>query len=163
MKRLLITALLILLSQVSYAQKSTDAMIEELLKIAKIENMLSSASTQAESYIKQQVKMMSLPEEAEEFAQPYINQVKVLIGNEFEWKKVRKDFIRIYKEVFTKEELEDIINFYKTPSGQKMVEYGPILMEKSMIFIQEKLESLTPQINSIGGDMANDLKKRFPR
>ncbi|PJC86021.1 hypothetical protein CSW98_10505 [Vibrio sp. HA2012] len=77
-------------------------------------------------------------------------------NNSFDRKKMKSMIINIYSETFSQEELEDMIQFYKTPTGKKVLEKLPGLSKAAMQFgmaeAQDKqsllIEKLTPFIES---------------
>jgi hypothetical protein len=75
------------------------------------------------------------------------------------WDKIKEDIIDIYVDVFTKEELEGIIAFYKTPVGQKLIKKQPELMQKSMEIIQKQLTTIMPKVQKAIQDMKETLKE----
>ncbi len=54
-------------------------------------------------------------------------------------KMVEEITLPIYGENFTESELRDLIAFYRTPAGQKMIAVAPKLMMDSMMAFSEKL------------------------
>ncbi len=52
---------------------------------------------------------------------------------------VRWDIARIYAEVFSVNEMYDIIAFYQTPTGQKVLNRLPSLMQYSMQVVQKRV------------------------
>jgi hypothetical protein len=65
----------------------------------------------------------------------------------------------IYTDTFTKEALEGIIAFYKTPAGQKLIKKLPELMQKSMQLFQKLVISITPKIEKANKEMEKTLKE----
>lgn len=56
----------------------------------------------------------------------------------FSWEQVRELYADIYMEVFTEEEMRELIRFYRSPLGQKVLAKTPDLMQISL----EKTEAL---------------------
>lgn len=46
---------------------------------------------------------------------------------------IRNDVILVYNETFTLEEIKDMIAFYKTKTGQKMIQKAPEVMQRAML------------------------------
>jgi hypothetical protein len=53
--------------------------------------------------------------------------------------------IQVYSKFFTEDELKDLIAFYKSPTGQKMVAVTPELLSESMAKTSEALLPITEQ------------------
>lgn len=56
--------------------------------------------------------------------------MKTFFDRYMSWASLENDFIKIYVEAYTEEELKEITVFYKTPVGQKTVRLMPELMRK---------------------------------
>ena len=56
--------------------------------------------------------------------------MKTFFDRYMSWASLESDFIKIYTEAYTEEELKEITVFYKTPVGQKTVRLMPELMRK---------------------------------
>lgn len=48
------------------------------------------------------------------------------------WETMRPQYVRMYAEVFTEPEVRELIAFYRTPIGRKLVEATPVVMRRSM-------------------------------
>ena len=62
------------------------------------------------------------------------------------WDSLKDDFIKIYAEAFTVKELQDLIAFYKTPTGQKAIQTMPSLMQKGAMIGQERVQRALPEL-----------------
>jgi hypothetical protein len=76
------------------------------------------------------------------------------IFKELTWESLKPDFVEIYSEVFTTEELTQLTEFYKTPIGQKLIEKMPELQAKSMQIMQTRMKTLLPAIQKAMQDAA---------
>lgn len=54
--------------------------------------------------------------------------------------------IEIYDKHFTASEIKELIGFYSTSTGQKIISKGPMLMQEGILIGQRWGESLGPQI-----------------
>ena len=64
---------------------------------------------------------------------------------------------RSYATNFTEQELKEILTFYKTPSGKKLLVEQPKIVDASMKFAQEWANKLSDQVVI---KMRDELKKR---
>jgi hypothetical protein len=62
------------------------------------------------------------------------------------WEKVRPETVEIYTEVFTVAELEELIVFYQSPLGQKLLAKYPEVMTRAMALTQKKLQAAMPAL-----------------
>ena len=68
------------------------------------------------------------------------------ISREFSWDKMKEDYITLYADTFTEEELKGIIAFYKSPAGQAFIQKQPELMKRSMELSQKLMLKFMPAI-----------------
>lgn len=64
---------------------------------------------------------------------------------------------RLYAQNFTEQELKDILAFYKTPAGKKLLTAQPQVVDASMKFAQDWANKLSDQVIA---KMRDELKKR---
>jgi hypothetical protein len=64
---------------------------------------------------------------------------------------------RLYATHFTEQELKDILAFYKSPAGQKMLAEQPKVVDGSMKFAQNWANKLSDEVMA---KMRDELKKR---
>jgi hypothetical protein len=54
-----------------------------------------------------------------------------------EVKELTKQMVPLYKKHFTHEDVKELINFYESPIGKKLVTKTPLLTQESMQFSQQ--------------------------
>lgn len=57
------------------------------------------------------------------------------------WENLKDDFIQIYCDAYTEQELKEIYAFYQTPAGRKMVAKTPELTVKGMTITAAKVQA----------------------
>jgi uncharacterized protein len=87
------------------------------------------------------------------------NQAKMwdLMAEEMGWEKLKNDYIDIYIDIFSEEELQGLINFYKSPIGMKLVEKQPELLKSIMLMSQKHSMQLMPKLQQL---MMEDISQR---
>jgi hypothetical protein len=63
---------------------------------------------------------------------PFKEVMKKFLSKHMSYPSLKEDFITIYVEAFTEQELKDIQAFYKTPLGKKVAEKMPEVSGKGM-------------------------------
>jgi hypothetical protein len=64
---------------------------------------------------------------------------------------------RLYAANFSEQELKEVVAFYKTPAGKKLLVQQPKIIDSSMKFAQEWANRLSDQVI---GKMREEMKKR---
>ncbi|AXK80627.1 DUF2059 domain-containing protein [Pseudolabrys taiwanensis] len=71
--------------------------------------------------------------------------------------ELNDEVARLYTTDFTEQELKDILAFYKSPAGQKLLEQQPKVIDNSMKFAQTWANKLSDEVVA---KMRDELKKR---
>ena len=71
-----------------------------------------------------------------------------IMREELSWSKMKPQYIRIYQESFSQEDVEGFIAFYRSPAGQAYVDKMPIVMQKSMAVGAQMSQNIGPKIKA---------------
>ncbi|WP_343743147.1 DUF2059 domain-containing protein [Herbaspirillum huttiense] len=81
-----------------------------------------------------------------------------LIRESINWEKMAPAYIRLYRETFTEEEVQGMLDFYRTPAGQAMIHKLPVLMQRNMDLMQQSLIAMQPRMQQIQQDFMAEIK-----
>ncbi|MNE88828.1 hypothetical protein D3C80_1861720 [compost metagenome] len=73
------------------------------------------------------------------------------------WDKLKPELVKIYTSNFSEQELKDLIAFYESPLGKKVLEKMPSLTQQSAQLTQSRLEAAVPEVNKLLSDMTSEL------
>jgi hypothetical protein len=76
-------------------------------------------------------------------------------------KRLKGDVAKIYSEVFSKEELDEISAFHSTPTGQMMLQKQPEVQNKLGAIIQTRMMEVMPKVQKMGQDFAAEQKAKM--
>ena len=96
----------------------------------------------------------------DEYFKEFSDKLWKLIRKEMAWENMKDDYIKVYSEVFSENELKELIIFYKSPIGLKFIEKTPLLMQKTMEISQVRTQRLMPEINKIIEESVKDKDRR---
>jgi hypothetical protein len=88
-----------------------------------------------------------------------LNEIATQIrtGLEPRFVELTDEVARLYATNFTEQELKDILAFYKSTAGQKLLTAQPKIVDSSMKFAQDWANTLSDQVIA---KMRDELKKR---
>ena len=148
MKRIILSVLcsVLLISSVAFAdQAGEEEAILKLLDITKARNMSDQIMTSMEAMMDQQFQTASehlSPKGQEALLTVRKDTVKWMQDN-FSWDQMKDTYMDIYTQVFTEDEINQLVEFYQSPLGVKMLEKMPELLrvtfEKTQALIQTKM------------------------
>lgn len=126
---------------------------QELTKEAKIERLLVLMKVDAmmDQMYNQMMNMAQAPSGAtpEQRAKQKEIQGKILDILKGNMAKMRPEYVKIYGETFSDEEINGMLAFYNSPAGRAMIEKTPILMPKIMAVVQARMAAVTPEIQRL--------------
>ncbi len=143
-----------LVTIVSAEEAEKRALAEELLDGMDMQQTIEKSFEMVKQMIPTQLKQMNVSENASsDKFQDAMQKMMDLIMKEISWEKLKDDYIAIYAETFTEEELSGLVTFYKSSIGRKLAEKQPELMKRSMQISQEQIMELMPKIQKLTQEM----------
>jgi hypothetical protein len=140
MKKLLMTLALLLCCAVPAAAQPEPSPGE----VAAARDLLEASRTR-ENFI----KAMELGMEQGGMGEltPRVRQVlRDFMEEHFRYEDMEPEFIRVYADTFTEQELRDLAAFYRTPLGQRVVETLPDITAASQRIAMERMQGVMPQL-----------------
>jgi len=121
----------------------------ELLHVLGVERaMMAGMTTMLDVQIQQNPTLGPFRETMLKWAEKYMT-----------WEEVSPQFIDLYASTFTEAELNDLLGFYKTPTGQKALAEMPGLMQKGAAMGVANFKKYAPQLEQMIRERAQELEK----
>lgn len=134
-------------------EASHTAKVHEFFKIAKLDQLsaqvMKQAMDQVNAGLMQQMLGVKLTAEQQQQADDLKAKVSAVLTNALGWDKLEPEYTKMYAAAFTEQQMDDILAFYKSPTGQAMIEKNPMLLEQSSALAQERMSAVTPQIEKL--------------
>jgi uncharacterized protein len=88
-----------------------------------------------------------------------LNEVAVIIAQRLAGKQqeIGEGMAKIYASLFTEQELKDLVAFYKTPLGQKLLTNEPRAVQTSMAYMNQWAQGFGEVVT---GEFRSEMKKR---
>jgi uncharacterized protein len=88
-----------------------------------------------------------------------LNEVAVIVAKNLAGreKEIGDGMAQVYANEFTEQELKDLVNFYKSPLGQKLLSNEPRAIQFSMSYMNQWAQTFAETIN---GQFRAEMKKR---
>ncbi len=161
MKKSVLASLLIVplffIGTTAFCQDSHKAAAEEMLIVSKVDKVLDPVFDRVTQMMQSQFNKMNVPEDKKPVLEKYNRKIVEMMKKELAWEKIKDDYIRIYTKVYSEKELKDITEFYKSPTGSKMVDRMPQLLQESMALSQKNLQKILPEIMKATSEMQAEL------
>jgi uncharacterized protein len=145
------------------AAPPSDQSVNQLLQLTKVDRQMDSVLAQMEGAMKGSLQQLTKGRvlSAEEQATLDQQQAKMaaILKEELSWDKVKDQYVRAYREMFTREEIDGLIAFYQTPAGQSLVNKQPELANRTMTILQQRMAPVMQRIQKMSEEAALELKK----
>jgi len=159
MRKLLI---LVLLSTLSFASLADEAAkrntVNEIMEAMQIQKTLDAMTSHMDKMFIQMAKDIGLKESEMPVFEKYMKQVSHVMETELTWEKMKKPMTDIYVKHYTEKELNDILVFYKSDTGMKLIEKMPLVAQESMMVSQSMMKDLMPKIINLSKQLRQEVK-----
>lgn len=141
-------------------EASKQAKIEQMLEVSHSDRMVVQVIDQMHTLIVNQTKQMKLPPEAQGERDELQQRLFALLGQSLKWDTMKPVYIKIYDETFSEQEISGILEFYKSPAGQAMLNKMPVLIQKSISATQGLVAGMMPEITRITEEVEKKYQKQ---
>ncbi len=144
------------------AQSPSDVQLEELFRVTKSESQLLDTANQLEGNMKAGVQQSLSQAKIPPALLPEVNKLIDSIlpkaiqraQEQLSWANMKPKYMQLYRETFTQQDVDGMISFYKTQSGQSVINKMPALMQKIMVMTQQMI---LPSIGQMNTDLQNAI------
>jgi hypothetical protein len=151
------TLLLITFAVFARAEPATKASVEELLAVMKMEktqadqaenliNMIRQGMAQAFKDKQLNAKQRHLMEEGGA-------AMFKISTEEASWGKTKPIFVKSYQENFSQEEVVAIIDFYRTPAGNALIDKQPVVQQEILKSLMPKMAATSEKVRAYMVDL----------
>ena len=136
-----------LMNSFCFAAPASDQQVQQLLKIMNLNQLMQNTIQQIRPQLDQQayVTIQSVVghEELSPQEQIVANELSDKLYQQslrsISWEQMQPIYQKIYKDVYSSEEIQAQINFYSSPVGQSILAKAPLATQESMKIINSRL------------------------
>ena len=159
MKNLIISILFIVTCN-AHSQSNHEAeRIRELLNIMDMDSMVESMYSQMEIMMQNMSTEFGVKGDEQAIFDEYFSRMVLIMREDMSWEKMEPKVAQIYSDNFSQKEISDMLDFYKTETGQSVINKLPIVMQQSFEMSQEFVNIMLPKIQEISQEFKADLDK----
>jgi uncharacterized protein len=143
MRHLCLLACLLIACVPLHAAPPKKESVEKLLVVTDVEKLLTSMQQQIDGVMKNAMneafRGQQMTPEAAALSERLQKKLMTNFRSELSWEKMKDLYIRVYTETFTQEEIDGLLEFYGSPAGKAFVAKMPMVMQKTMSLMQERM------------------------
>ena len=144
------------LAMADAASHAADA--ERFLKLANADRLTVPVYGQVQQMFAQ--RFAEAPNGKKAVLESYQAKANAALDRAVGWDKLKPDMVKLYTTNFSEPELKELVAFYQSPLGKKVLEKMPQLTQQSAQMTQAKLESAVPVVNKLLADMTAELEPK---
>jgi hypothetical protein len=152
MKTLAAVLCLLLMPVTLLAAPASAASIERFLVLTEAEKNLEAAQHYSERMMQEAMREQNqrrmLSPEVQNRMRDAMQKSAQAMREEMSWATMKPLMVKIYADSFTQEELDGLIAFYESPAGRAFTQKMPVVMERSMALMQDRIGPLMQRMES---------------
>jgi hypothetical protein len=166
-RRFALFAVLLSSSWGAFAAQPSVESIETLLRATRAESLLESVYASAEAVMRQtlaqSVAGKTLTPEQKRFLDSAPTRFVAVMREELSWESLKPMYIQIYQDNFTQDEIDGLITFYRSPTGQAFASKMPAVMQQSMQIMQRRIRPFVEKMKgAVDAAIAESMAEQPP-
>jgi uncharacterized protein len=122
------------------------AKAQELVQVAKMDQGFKQMLDRAQASVKAQTVRQE-PAGADKAA--IEEKISQILSQQLNWELLKAQYVKVYADTYTEEELEGIVSFYKSPAGQAWFAKSPQVGDKARQVTQQAIQEAQAQIRKV--------------
>lgn len=161
--RLLCSALLLVGSSSVFADAASHAAeAERFLTLTHADKLSVPVYTQVQQMFAERFAQAQAPQNKRVLLERYQAKADEALNRAIGWGKLKPDMVKLYTTTFTEAELKELMAFYQSPVGRKVLEKMPALASQSIQISQQRLQAAVPEVNKLLAEMTAELEAKQP-
>jgi hypothetical protein len=139
----------------------TAASVKELLTVMGSRQLIESTLARADDSLRTTLaQMVSGEPSAEEQAilDDLRSQSIVILREAMQWETLEPQFVEIYQTSFTQDEVNGMLEFYRSEAGRAVIAKMPGAMQRTSVVMQELVNGMMPRLRDLQIDAIAKLR-----
>jgi len=133
------------------------ATAEKFLLVVRADKLTVPVYAQVQQMFAQRFAEARAPQSKRSLLERYQARANTALDKAVGWDKLKPEMVRLYTETFSESEMKELLAFYQSPLGQKVLTNMPALTAQSAQMTQAALETAVPEVNRLLDDMQHEL------
>ena len=130
-----------------------DSKVEEYMKLAQMDDRHRQTLTLAKSQVTvsaiQELMGANLLPQAVKAVEELQDKAAGVLTDALAWDKLKPAYVELFAQAYSESELDDMIAFYRSPTGRSMVAKNPLLMMKTSEIMQQRMAEAQPELQKL--------------
>ncbi len=135
---------------------SKQAKVHELFQIMKLDQISAQMMNQAmgitHSVMSQQLSGLKITPDQQQNLNTFRAKVEKYVMDTQSWQNLEPQYAKIYADIYTEQEIDDMVAFYRSPTGRAVIEKSPLVIKESSAMAQQNMAAMLPVIQKMTND-----------
>ena|SRR5215469_4707682 len=140
----------------------SEASIKQLLEVGQAHKLIDTMTAQMEGYMNQVMQQATQGERVTPEIQKHIDsfeaEITAALKEVLDWNKLEPMYVRVYQKSFTQGEVDGLIAFYKTPTGQALLTKMPVVMQNTLSEMQQMMQPMIQRMQRMQQDVVAEIQ-----
>jgi len=140
----------------------TEESIQEFLNLSNVRQLLDQMKVQMNTFMTTAMRDAQQGQTLTPERQAVVDRMKekmvAAINESLNWDTMMPLYVHTYQASLTQDELDGMVEFYKSPAGQAYVKKMPLIMQNVMVEMQGMLKPLQQKLAQIQKETIQELK-----
>jgi hypothetical protein len=163
MPRLFLLALTLLVSvaRAADAPPSTTS-VQELLTVMESRKLVESTLDQADAVLRSSMQQTLAGRELNTSQQAILDDFRgqsiAVLRETMQWETLEPKFVAIYRSSFTQDEVDGMLEFYRSAAGRAVIAKMPGAMQRSFATMRELVDGMRPRLQQLQNEALDKLE-----
>ena len=147
--------------------KPSEQSINQLFAVMHTSQLLDIYAKQIDATMRASLRQgpewVQLNAEQQQILDDMSAELTSLIKHEMSWESVRPVMVEVYRNTFSAREVDEMVKFYQSATGQAVISKLPSAMAQAMQAMQQHVSTLTPKLAQLHRETLAALKRAQTR
>ena len=143
-------------------QPPTEASIKQLLEIGQAHKLVDAMMAQMDGLMKQAMEQAAKGQQLSPKIQKDIEKRRAdtmaAVKEVLDWNKLEPMYVRIYQKSLSQQEIDGMIAFYKTPTGQAVLNKMPVVLQNTMTEVQQMMQPMIQRMQRMQQEVVAEIQ-----
>lgn len=140
---------------------ASEASIREILEVTEVRKLVDTMLPQMEAMMRAATEQSLQGRELSATEQQAIDRMHtkmtVLMKEELSWEKLEALYLMVYRKTFTQEEVDGMLEFYRSPVGKAVIRKMPQVIQESMGAMQQSMGPMMEKMQAAVQEVTEEI------
>jgi uncharacterized protein len=143
--------------------KPTEESVRHLFEVMNTRHLLDDMMSQMDKTMRDSARQglaaQTLNPQQQKIFDDMMARLISMMKQELDWPSMEPLMMQVYRDTFSQQEVDAMSGFYASPAGRSIATKLPLVTQKSMQLMQERMRGVIPRIVQLEKDTAQQLRQ----